>query len=542
MTKDPLRALGRRPPVPCALLAILLRGRPVALLYLDDDGRALSEALPGELQPLLSEVGQAFQRLVQQAKSGGLGGMDDFDAIAAPGEVTDPGTSAWRPRSQKTPAPAVAAAPSAAPAPAAVAAPAVVAAPAPAAPVVEAPAPVPVPVAASEQPTRPLRVDRGQKPVPPEAVAKAPEKAPEKPIVAATAVDKTEKTEKVEKTERFEKIDRADAGPKTTGKQGKAGKGSSKSPAGASVSPASKDSPKDAGKELAKEGATESWAALIERAAGQDTAAAQALLAGGDAAVRALVAALPGPLRSQDKPAVGDPQDAEAALSHSPLLGILLRMGSRSVPALIERLADKETPARARFFIVECLGEMPVLAALDALYERLFDSDEEVRGAAAAALRNFPPSPAVSGVRGKLRDLLSDGSGDAKRLGHAVDALGELRDTTAVPQIIDLLDAGDALLVDAAGQALQSITKQDFGRSRFRWSGWWRRHQSEPRLQWLLSGLCHGSAMIRSAAQDELSGMSGDVAGYRFDQPARERDAAAKQWADWWLRHGYDVV
>jgi hypothetical protein len=41
VTNDPLRALGRRPPIPGAVLPILLRGRPVALLYLDDDGREL---------------------------------------------------------------------------------------------------------------------------------------------------------------------------------------------------------------------------------------------------------------------------------------------------------------------------------------------------------------------------------------------------------------------------------------------------------------------------------------------------------------------
>ena len=186
---------------------------------------------------------------------------------------------------------------------------------------------------------------------------------------------------------------------------------------------------------------------------------------------------------------------------------------------------------------------MPVAATLDPLFDSLYDADEEVRAAAAAALRSFPPSQAQSALRGRLRDALdSQQSTDPKRLVATVDALGELRDTMAVQPIIDLLDASDPLLVDSAGRALQAITKQDFGRSRYRWSGWWRRHQYEPRLQWLLSGLCHDSAMIRSSAQDELSEMSGDVVGYRFDLPNRERESTAKQWAKWWQRHGYDVV
>ena len=70
---------------------------------------------------------------------------------------------------------------------------------------------------------------------------------------------------------------------------------------------------------------------------------------------------------------------------------------------------------------------------------------------------------------------------------------------------------------------------------------WWRRHQAEPRLQWMLSGLAHQSVALRAAAQDELRGLCGDVAGYRFDQPRRERDLAQRRWVDWWQERGYPV-
>jgi HEAT repeat protein len=183
---------------------------------------------------------------------------------------------------------------------------------------------------------------------------------------------------------------------------------------------------------------------------------------------------------------------------------------------------------------------MPVHAAVEALGERLSDSQEEVRSAAAVALRSFPPSAALQALRSRLRDAL--GSGDAKKVQQAADALGELRDVHAVESLIELLDHGDSEVVDAAGRALLGITLQDFGRSRFRWGGWWRRHQSEPRLQWLLAGLMHESAAIRAAAQDELCEMSGDVASYRYDQPRSERTQAARRWADWWQAQGYDVV
>lgn len=539
VTNDPLRALGRRPPIPGAVLPILLRGRPVALLYLDDDGRELGDALAAELQPLLSEVGQAFHRLVQQSKTGGLGGIADLDDGASPQEVSDTGTSAWRPRSQVAPAPAVPAATQTTAEPTTTtAAPSTAPSAAPAAEVKAAPTVEPaVPVAASEQPTVPLRVDREKKAAA-QNKAQPAEKgdAANKPSapLPATAQAVSGKPEKSEKTE---------ASPKTTGKHGK---GSSKSPPSSSVSPtARKDSGKDASKDASKDAKAtptrEDWAALIERTSGGDDAAQQALLAGDEAAVQAVVAALPGPLRSQSKSAIGDQQTAQASLLHSPLLSLVLRMGGRAVAPLIARLKQKDTPTRARFFIVQLLSEIPVSAALEPLFDSLYDSDEEVRAAAAAALRNFPPSQALSALRARLRDAL-DSHSDPKRLAATVDALGELRDTVAVQTIIELLDATDPMVADAAGRALQAITKQDFGRSRYRWSGWWRRHQYEPRLQWLLSGLCHDSAMIRSSAQDELFEMSGDVVGYRFDQPSRERESAAKQWASWWQRHGYEIV
>lgn len=538
VTNDPLRALGRRPPLPGAVLPILLRGRPVALLYLDDDGRELPEALATELAPLLSEVGQAFQRLVQQSKTGGLGGVIDVEDAASPQDVTDAGTSAWRPRPQPAPAPEAVAAP----APAPIEKPVVVAPPAAA-----------VPVPASEQPTVPLRVDRkgaavSAKP----AAATGPEKtgkdesAAKAPASPPAAAGKPE-----DATEKIVKLDKSEVSPKTTGKSGK---GSGKSPPSSTVSPSAgkdgrkdardqKDAPKDTKDQKDPKTGGEDWAALVDRAGGGDDTATAALLAGGDAAVQALVAALPGPLRSQSRAALGDPQSAEANLLHSPLLLLALRMGQRAVAPLLARLGDRETPARARYFIVRCLGEMPVAAALDPLFDRLYDADDEVRAAAAAALRSFPPSQALNAVRARLRERLDErGDGDVKRLVSTVDALGELRDTVVSAHIIDLLDHSDPLVVDAAGRALQAITKQDFGRSRYRWTGWWRRHQAEPRLQWLLAGLCHGSAMIRSSAQDELCEMSGDVSGYRFDLPTREREVAAKQWAEWWQRHGYDVV
>ena len=456
---DPLLALGRRPPIQAAVLPILVRGRPVALVYLDDDGRELPSALMGELQPLLSEVGQTFQRLVQLSKTGGIGATTP--EVAAPEEVKDTGTSALRPRENR----------------------------------IEVAAPQP----ASFQPTVRLAVEQPATPAAPAPEKPAAEEAaPSQPLSVMPTVPISQVSPRAvepPKPEPTPAKTTASTGVRSSGRAGRGAGRSHKSPPTSVASPpTSAVSPPAA---VAKEPiATIDLDALIERAA-------------------------------------TSPLDRAA-------LREILAIGASAVPGLLERLRDANTSARARHIIILCLAEMPVQAAIDPLGERLFDRAEEVRGAAATALRNFPPSMALSTLRGRLRDAL-DG-GDAKGVQQAAEALGELRDVQAVPQLIELLDHRDPLLVDAVGRALQAITKQDFGRSRFRWNGWWRRHQAEPRLQWLLAGLCHPSAVIRATAQDELLSMSGDVASYRYDQPRDERDVAVRRWVNWWQAQGFDVI
>jgi hypothetical protein len=57
----------------------------------------------------------------------------------------------------------------------------------------------------------------------------------------------------------------------------------------------------------------------------------------------------------------------------------------------------------------------------------------------------------------------------------------------------------------------------------------------------MLSALSHESSTVRASAQDELRSLCGDVAGYRFDLPRRDRDAACRRWVRWWQGRGYSV-
>jgi hypothetical protein len=481
-SSDPLRALGRKPPLPGAVLPLLVRGKPVALLYIDDDGLELASDLLDELRPVLAEAGQALQRLSLKGKTGGMAAGAEPEKVQA--EQPEIGTSGYRAPSQKSPAKAAEKAPQG-----------------------TADKASPVPQLLSEQPTTPMRTgtasagaDKGKKPEPVSTDSPTPLPVPLPLDVTAPMAFKQPGEKPVQVSV--------------------AGKPVAE-PAPASKAPAS------------------GWAAIVESAAKGDADALNKLLRGGAEAAAAVVAALPGPLRKDARHALGDPVGGPV-FSQGPLLGLVMRMGAAPIAPMLERLKDPATPVDARYFIALCFAETPVLAAVAPLGERLFDKDESVRTAALTALRSFPPSAELLALVSHLRDEV-DG-GDTTRVRLAVEALGELRVVGAVPQLINRLDADDPALLDSLGRALQSITKQDFGRSRVRWTAWWRRHEEEPRLQWLLDGLANPSAMLRSAAQEELAALCGDVVGYRFDQPKRERDLLRRRWAEWWQRRGFPVA
>jgi HEAT repeat protein len=170
------------------------------------------------------------------------------------------------------------------------------------------------------------------------------------------------------------------------------------------------------------------------------------------------------------------------------------------------------------------------------LGERLMDPDDGVRAAAVEALRGFPPSPELRALTEALRGELP--GPETLRQRFAAEALGGLRDVASVPRLIELVKHSDAAVVSAARTALITITKQDFGTSRWRWRSWWERHRHQPRLEWMLEGLGHGEAEVRMSAADELRALSHDAFGYHFDLPKREREEARRRWVDWFRSHG----
>lgn len=264
-------------------------------------------------------------------------------------------------------------------------------------------------------------------------------------------------------------------------------------------------------------------ASLVEPAsAGGEDAFAKLLAAGEPGARAALIAAFPGPAGHQ-----------------GPLGSLLLRLGELAIRPTLDRISDPKTPVEVRGQLLMVLAEAPSSAALSAMGELLCERSDTVRTAALVALRSFPPSAAQRALSKRLLGQLH-GSDDRLR-GCAIDALAELHEVSIIPELIELLSDPDPALGDAARRGLVLLSRQDFGDSGWRWKSWWQKHGAESRLSWSLAGLSHNDALIRSSAQEELVLLSGDIAGYRFDHPKRERELARKRWVEWWQRRGYPV-
>ena len=259
---------------------------------------------------------------------------------------------------------------------------------------------------------------------------------------------------------------------------------------------------------------------LVQLAKTGDAAATTKLLLLSEAGAQAVVAALP-----EDAP----PDHA--------LMRVLLRFGEHAVKPMLAKIGQPDTPGDMRATLASLFADMPTDTALPAFKELLFDRNDTVRTKAKHALRSFPPSAPLRTLRKTLLDTFQQS--DSRLRMCAIEALVALRETTIIPDLIEILSDEFSSLAEPAQRGLFELCKQDFGTSSRRWQIFWEKHGHEPRLSWLLAGLYHANEIVRASAQEELLLLSGDVAGYRFDQPKRERDKAAARWSAWWHRRGY---
>jgi hypothetical protein len=244
-----------------------------------------------------------------------------------------------------------------------------------------------------------------------------------------------------------------------------------------------------------------------------------------------LVAQLPGPLEAKSM------DDWLQVFDLGPIFAALAAIGHAATPSLLAAMVEPEPERRRAATLL--LGYTGDPSAHLALADRVFDSHSRVASAARRALGTLRRRPDLRPVLEKLRRALL--SEIPERSSAAALALGELRDTGAIPLLIQVLECPSPDRVAAAAHALSVITLERHGTSARRWLSWWKENRGRPRAQWLLDALRHADRGVRATADSELRYAGAPPIPYSPDAPVDERNVAVEAWVNLWERSGFVV-
>lgn len=273
---------------------------------------------------------------------------------------------------------------------------------------------------------------------------------------------------------------------------------------------------------------------LITRLREGDTTALQALVDLGEAAVPALVGAFPGPITSELRRGA---EGQARASGCGPVMLALARIGPRAAGVLGVRANDPDASVRA--WATRLLGELPGPEAARTVATRFLDDDAEVRRAALSAGRMLQAGPeAGQALSSALSALLADGQRPDAARHTVIEAIADLREARAVPDLVALLADPSAEIRRSAHWALVVLTRTDYGESAAAWEQWWRVNATRHRIEWLIDALMHETQEIRRTAGDELKSLTKEYFGYYDDLSARERERAQQRYREWWETRG----
>jgi len=286
-------------------------------------------------------------------------------------------------------------------------------------------------------------------------------------------------------------------------------------------------------KPAAGEASGEPWLDQLMSPGGADDEFIDSIVSMGDEVLDDLVRVFPGPLnrdRFRDRSGMDPLENA------GPVVEVMLRFGERALETLL-KLMDSFDPD-VRFHALAAAGRIRDNRILSRIVPRLFDCDQQIRKKALDLLRDYNDVPLYELVLGEIREKLlnDDEPADSKRT--AVVVLGELLDREAVPLMAAMLGGSDAVLAERCHRALVKITSHDFGFSEKRWMSWWKVHQDQHRVEWLIEALLGRHAGPRASAGLELS----ELASIPFDLPdnptAEDREEIYRIWRAWWENEG----
>jgi hypothetical protein len=273
--------------------------------------------------------------------------------------------------------------------------------------------------------------------------------------------------------------------------------------------------------------------AEIVRTGALDEGVAERLVSLGERSLDAVFRYFPGPTyHDRSEPRSRVPRAAEVG----PLLRLVVMFRHAAAPSLTA-LLDSVDPEQ-RYYATLCLGEVVHPVAILKLGARLFDADAPTRRIALESLRAYRKLPEFERVLRSLRSTLSDATAPVERRRLSAQALADLRDSEAIPVLLNGLADADASVRSLAHRALVVLARQDFRDDMRAWREWWEGAAGRHRIEWLIEALVHDDASIRHEAGEELKKLSGIFVGYYFNLPRRERERAQQQYREWWEREG----
>ncbi|MDC3958662.1 hypothetical protein [Polyangium jinanense] len=269
----------------------------------------------------------------------------------------------------------------------------------------------------------------------------------------------------------------------------------------------------------------------------EDGEAHKELVRLGEAAMQAIMARFPGPLRI-DPRVLSRGAELPLASRSGPLLGLIVAIGRPAVPFLAVRSTAGDPDVR--FWATHLLGELMYPESAHAIFVRLFDDAAPVRRVARrAAAMLIAASPVTEApILPTLERLARTSTERAGRRLLAIETLGELAVPKSVPVLIATLGETTVELAEAAHRALVHVTRHDFGRDVRKWNAFWTTNGARGRVEWLIDALLSESPTLRRAAAEELAPIVGRDLGYYDDLPEDEREAAQVRYVLWWEQEG----
>ncbi len=254
----------------------------------------------------------------------------------------------------------------------------------------------------------------------------------------------------------------------------------------------------------------------------------------GEVALPVLVREFPGPLWfDRHRPHRRLPRGRDI----SAIARTMVAFGDRAVPyvgSLLDRNQDD-----VRFYATLLASEYKHRDLVAPLGRRVFDADKGTATLGLDVLRQLSHfDDELQRVLEMIRATARVPRRTAEQRAQAVFALRELRDARALDLLIELLGSNEDRLADAAHEALQVLTRQDFGRSRRKWEEWAEANSDRHRVEWLIDGLLHPDEAVRSAAGDELKHLTQEYYGYHPSLSRREREIAQRKYRRWWESEG----